>query len=142
MDKLTANQRLGVDEMLQSKSERYGIIQQRDGNLVAVGADGTPYWHTNTWNHPGASAVIQDDGNFVVYDTDSRPLWASDAFHFGDVPTIASVDPRGYVYVGVARWWRQMCAGLPCCMHLQWPGYATTTVETNIDGEDVVIQLW
>ncbi|MGC1293945.1 MAG: hypothetical protein WA869_02800 [Alloacidobacterium sp.] len=35
-----------------------------------------------------------------------------------------------------------MCTSFPCFALLEWPGYATQVVETTIEGQAVVIQLW
>jgi hypothetical protein len=49
---------------------------------------------------------------------------------------------NGYLYVEVSDWWRDHCAWLPCNRFIDWMGYATDTVETEIDGTRVLIQCW
>jgi|tagenome__1003787_1003787.scaffolds.fasta_scaffold20746632_1 hypothetical protein len=174
MDRLLPNQKLDINNEIDSNNGLYKIVQQADGNLVlyrkqdgqplwasnqwgkpvtvtvmqgdgnlvSYSAGGQPFWDSGTWNHPGASAVIQDDGNFVVYDPANHPLWASNTVQPALSPTIQSTDSRGYTYTENAPWWKQMCTAFPCFLALQWPGYATTIVEANFDGQPVVIQLW
>ena len=115
---------------------------QGDGNLVAYTVDGRAAWASNTDGHPGAWCVVQDDGNVVVYDANgTHALWASNTVQDFISPVI-HVDDGTSSYVETSESWKQMCSVLPCFLALQWPGYATTIVETQINGEDVVIQLW
>lgn len=58
------------------------LTMQTDGNFVLYHTFSyfpysTAVWHTNTWGHPGASAVFQPDGNLVVYATNGVALWNS-----------------------------------------------------------------
>lgn len=117
-------------------------VMQTDGNLVAYSSQGVPAWATGTDGHPGAHLILQDDGNLVVYDAANTPLWASDTVQNFTWPTIGLTDANGYSYVETSEPWKELCSGLPCFAALQWPGYATEVVETEIDGEPVVIQLW
>ncbi|WP_214317552.1 hypothetical protein [Nonomuraea sediminis] len=115
-------------------------IMQGDGNLVLYDPQGVPLWAAGTDGHPGARLVLQDDGNLVIYDGAGNALWASDSVQDFSTPTIQIVD--GYSYVETSERWKELCAALPCFLALQWPGYASTIVETVIDGQPVVIQLW
>ena len=72
----------------------------------------------------------------------SSSLWASDTVQNFTWPTLALTDANGYSYVETSERWKELCSGLPCFAALQWPGYATEVVESEIDGEPVVIQLW
>jgi hypothetical protein len=117
------------------------VVMQSDGNLVAVSTSGQPLWMSHTDGHPGASLVLQDDGNLVIYDAAGHALWASNTVQDFLSPVI-HVGDGTYTYVETSESWKQMCSALPCFLALQWPGYATTIVETQIDGQDVVLQLW
>jgi len=117
-------------------------IMQGDGNFVTYSPEGTPYWATNTAGHAGASLVIQDDGNLVVYDAANRALWASNTVTNMNTPTIRYTDPGGYMCDETSEKWKILCQQFPCFWALQWPGYATDVIDTNIDGQAVVIQLW
>lgn len=117
-------------------------IMQGDGNFVTYSAEGAPYWATGTDGHPGASLVVQDDGNLVVYDTGNRALWASNTKTNMNTPTIRYPDPGGYMCDETSESWKVLCQQFPCFWALQWPGYATDVIDTIIDGQPVVIQLW
>ncbi|GAA2511309.1 hypothetical protein Ahu01nite_067480 [Winogradskya humida] len=118
------------------------LVMQADGNLVALTAAGEPRWNAGTGGHPGAEATLRDDGNLVIYDPGGTPWWASDTVQDFGLPTVRTVDDRGYSYVETSERWKLLCQELPCTTALQWPGYATTTAEITINGEQVVIQLW
>jgi hypothetical protein len=49
---------------------------QTDGNLVLYGPSSEVFWLTNTANHAGAYAAIQDDCNFVIYHGGAA-IWAT-----------------------------------------------------------------
>jgi hypothetical protein len=117
------------------------VAMQADGNLVAYSSDGTARWASNTAGNPGASLDLQDDGNLVIYDTGRRPLWASNTVQDFLTPVI-HVNDGTYSYVETSESWKKLCEAFPCFLALQWPGYATTIVDTQINGEDVVLQLW
>lgn len=56
--------------------------------------------------------------------------------------TCEITDDRGYEFLEVDEWLAQQCSILPCFKALQWGVYDTTIIEENINGHDVVIQLW
>jgi hypothetical protein len=118
------------------------VIMQDDGNLVAYSAGGTPFWATATEGHPAAWAHLQDDGNFIVYDSGNTALWASNTVQDFNSPTFQYTDASGYKFDETSEQWKQMCTSFPCFALLEWPGYATQVVETTIEGQTVVIQLW
>lgn len=118
------------------------LVLQTDGNLVALTDAGDPRWMSRTSGHLGAELVMQDDGNLVIYDAAGTAVWPSNTVQNFNTPTIRTADPSGYSYVETSERWKVLCQELPCFLALRWPGYATTTVETEIDGEPVVIQLW
>ena len=58
-------------------------------------------------------------------------------------PTVRSTDPQtGHDFDATSPTWKNACAMLPSFAGLQWPGYATTAIETKINGRDVIIQPW
>ncbi|MGH9279320.1 MAG: hypothetical protein ACRD12_14595 [Acidimicrobiales bacterium] len=64
------------NEFVLSISDRYRLVQQTDGNLVAYDLwEGRPYWALGT-RGSNSRAVMQGDGNFVVYSGNAF-LWAS-----------------------------------------------------------------
>jgi hypothetical protein len=56
--------------------------------------------------------------------------------------TVAYQEPTGYKYVETSDDLKEAAAALPCFSALEWPDYASTIVEDNINGKPVVIQLW
>jgi hypothetical protein len=56
--------------------------------------------------------------------------------------TVAYQEPTGYKYVETSDELKEAAAALPCFRALEWPDYASTIVEDNINGKPVVIQLW
>ncbi|HXU04601.1 MAG TPA: hypothetical protein VN903_26750 [Polyangia bacterium] len=60
----------------------------------------------------------------------------------GQSPVNVFEDDRGYRYVETADWWKKACEPLPSFSLVKWPDYATKVVDTVIDGQPVVIQLW
>ncbi|MEV7601815.1 RHS repeat-associated core domain-containing protein [Kitasatospora sp. NPDC089797] len=80
-----ANKAMGAGFVLNSgesvRSNSTQLTMQPDGNLVLTSLrTGLITWSTNTANHPGAWATMQDDGNFVVYDPQRVPLWSSQSW--------------------------------------------------------------
>ncbi|MFF7459589.1 RHS repeat domain-containing protein [Kitasatospora sp. NPDC008115] len=60
------------------RSNSMQLSMQADGNLVLTSLrSGQALWASNTQNHPGARATMQDDGNFVVYDPQGAALWST-----------------------------------------------------------------
>ena len=49
---------------------------------------------------------------------------------------------NGYDFDETSADWKAACAALPCFAEVEWPDYATTVIDVNIDGKDLVIQLW
>ena len=49
---------------------------------------------------------------------------------------------NGYEFDETSSEWKAACAALPCFEELHWPDYATAVFDVNIDGKDLVIQLW
>lgn len=125
-----------------------GICQmQADGNVVCYDRTGTPYWHTGTHGHPGATCVLQDDGNLVIYAASGEPVWATGTVsRDADVPPPPSrwkiygnflangIEPFGFMAMGwrmhdTARYDRfitaYVAAGyrhLPCAIWGEYPG--------------------
>jgi hypothetical protein len=117
------------------------VVMQADGNFVAYTATGDYIWDTATQGNPGAFILLQDDGNLVIYDNAGNPLWATNTVQNFMLPTLGYVE-NGYSFVEVSENWKQMCSYLPCFDALQWPGYASIHVDSTINGDAVVIQLW
>jgi hypothetical protein len=63
-------------KFVRSPNEKYGLVQQTDGNLVLYQGK-KALWSTATGRHPGAASIMQTDGNLVVYSKDKKVLWAS-----------------------------------------------------------------
>jgi hypothetical protein len=118
------------------------VVMQADGNLVGFSAAGAVVWESDTAGNPGAVARLQDDGNFVIFDASDVAIWETNTKPDFSSPTFQSVDARGYEFVETSEWLKNFVSGLPCSLIMQWPGYASTIVEDQIDGQDVVIQLW
>jgi hypothetical protein len=118
------------------------VVMQSDGNLVAYSAAGVSQWESATAGTPGAVARLQDDGNFVIYNAANVAIWETNTRPNFSAPAIQYVDQRGYEFVETSEWLKNAVSGVPCSLMMQWPDYATTIVEDQIDGEDVVIQLW
>jgi RHS repeat-associated protein len=58
-------------------------------------------WHSNTYGHPGAYAILQSpDGNFVIYDANGNYLWAS--WSFG--ATLAELEDDGRLIIYNPVW--------------------------------------
>ena len=117
-------------------------VMRRDGELVACSPDDVPRWASGTAGHSNSQLVVREDGNLVIYDQALCPLWASNTVQDYSSPTFGYTDADGYRYVEVSEAWKQMCTVFPCFDALQWPGYASTHVEAEIDGQAVVFQLW
>ena len=77
-DRLTADQKLNVNDHLDPPNGTTRLIMQGDGNLVLYRQDNrTALWATNTWNTPVNVAIMQGDGNFVLYDPAGKAYWAT-----------------------------------------------------------------
>ncbi|MFE6868994.1 RHS repeat-associated core domain-containing protein [Kitasatospora sp. NPDC057692] len=60
------------------RSNSTQLAMQTDGNLVLTSLrSDSVLWSSNTQDHPGSRAVMQDDGNFVVYDPQNTVLWST-----------------------------------------------------------------
>jgi hypothetical protein len=101
-DTLRPNDGLAPEAPLVSASGNFRLVMQTDGNLVVYGPGSLVNWASNTNDHPGAFAVMQQDGNFVIYvGTPARPIWASGTFIQGsrlvvqDDSYLAIVAPNG-----------------------------------------------
>ncbi|MGH3380912.1 MAG: hypothetical protein ACRDP6_39870 [Actinoallomurus sp.] len=72
-----SGQVLRPGKYVRSPNEKYGLLQQTDGNLV-FSQGKKALWSSVTAGHPGASTAMQPDGNLVVYGKDKKALWQSD----------------------------------------------------------------
>lgn len=78
MDRLSANQRLNVNDQLVAAGGKTKVVMQGDGNLVLYRTDnGKALWSSNTWNKPVNQAVMQGDGNLVCYGPDGQAYWST-----------------------------------------------------------------
>lgn len=60
-----------------------------------------------------------------------------------NTPTVRTADPStGYQFDTTSPQWKTACAPLPSFAALEWPGYATTTIEATVCGKPCVIQPW
>ncbi|MGH9279355.1 MAG: hypothetical protein ACRD12_14775 [Acidimicrobiales bacterium] len=69
LDGLTYNYSFGFfeqDESVLSANDRFRLVQQADGNLVAYDW-GRAYWSSGTNGWGNSRAAMQTDGNFVIY---------------------------------------------------------------------------
>lgn len=102
-DRLTAGQTRA--------SKPFTLIMQSDGNLVEYvtepGGNSFPLFSTNTYNHPGAYAVMQGDGNLVVYSSTHHPLWSTSTYNHPGAYANLQGDGNFVVYTPdrTALWW-------------------------------------
>ncbi|MFF4919989.1 RHS repeat-associated core domain-containing protein [Kitasatospora sp. NPDC001261] len=104
-----ATKTLGAGFVLNSgesvRSNSTQLTMQTDGNLVLTSLrTGLVTWSTNTQNHPGAWATMQDDGNFVVYDPQRVPLWSSQTWIGANSKYFAVVQDDGKFIVYAPGW--------------------------------------
>ncbi|MEU4119145.1 hypothetical protein AB0F71_32210, partial [Kitasatospora sp. NPDC028055] len=104
-----ANKTLGAGFVLNPgesvRSSSVQLTMQSDGNLVLTSLrTGLVTWSTNTGNHPGAWATMQDDGNFVVYDPQRVPLWSSQSWVGANSKYFAVVQDDGKFMVYAPGW--------------------------------------
>ncbi|WP_051969949.1 ricin-type beta-trefoil lectin domain protein [Kitasatospora azatica] len=76
------------------------LIMQADGNLVlySTATGGRAIWSSNTWGHPGATAVMQADGNFVVYAAEGWPMWSSNTWGHPGTSLVVQNDDNLVLY--------------------------------------------
>jgi hypothetical protein len=118
------------------------LLMQADGDLVALTASRNPVWRSGTASNPGSACVLQDDGNFVVKSPTGSMLWASNTVQDFQSPAYVYSAADSFTYDETSESWKELCLALPCFDALQWPDYASKHVDTVIDGQPVVIQLW
>lgn len=76
---LYANQRLYVNQYLDSPSGRYTLTMQPDGNLVEY--DGpNAIWQSHTYGAPAAYVQLMFNGNLEMHATNGSLLWQSRTF--------------------------------------------------------------
>jgi RHS repeat-associated protein len=75
---LNAPQTLASGQCIVSPHGQYMLYMASNGNFYIYDiAHNVATWSANTYNHPGAYAVMQGDGNFCVYAADGTFLWMS-----------------------------------------------------------------
>ncbi|MFJ9522460.1 polymorphic toxin-type HINT domain-containing protein [Kitasatospora sp. NPDC101801] len=131
------------------------LAMQADGNLVLTSLrTGNKLWSSNTANHPGAWATMQDDGNFVVYDTARVALWSSNTYVGAGSGYFAAVQDDGLFLIYApgyqSKWssgsWNAIDAAAGAT--LTWntegklasvtQGTATTTYVYDADGNQLI----
>ncbi|QKW19372.1 hypothetical protein HUT16_10080 [Kitasatospora sp. NA04385] len=81
-DNLQGKQALGGNNWLESTKTI--LIQQADGNLVLYRkSDGGAIWASNTYNHPGALAVMTENGIFGVASPNATYWLATTTANYG-----------------------------------------------------------
>lgn len=90
---------LSSRSFLSSRSGRFHLVMQRDGNLVLYRRpDDKLLWQSRTGGHPGALAVMQRDGDLVVY-AKHRPLWTSGTARRGAARSVLTVQNGGQAVI-------------------------------------------
>ncbi|WP_405003705.1 hypothetical protein OHV13_04270 [Kitasatospora purpeofusca] len=154
-----ANRELKAGFVLNSgesvRSNSVQLAMQADGNLVLTSLrSGQAIWSSNTQDHPGAWATMQDDGNFAVYDTEYNALWSSQTWAGDNSGYFAVVQDDGKFAVYAPGWdakwatetWNPVDAANGSA--LTWDaegklasltqGSATTTYVYDADGNQLV----
>ena len=49
---------------------------------------------------------------------------------------------NGYDFNETSLEWKEACRNLPCFWAIRWPDYSSDVIELEIDGEQIVVQLW
>lgn len=76
-DTLQLNERLAVNEYLQSNNGSYRFYLQGDGNLVLRNAASAVMWTASTQGKGGVSLNMQSDGNLVLANAAGQSVWSS-----------------------------------------------------------------
>lgn len=79
-DRLGSDQRLQVNESLESPSGQHSLLLQEDGNLVLYDQDRQPVWASGTDGQQVSDATMQADGNLVLHGPSGDAVWASDTY--------------------------------------------------------------
>jgi len=99
MDRLTANQKLNINNEIVSKNGLYKVVQQADGNLVLYRIqDGKPLWATDKWGQPVTVTVMQGDGNLVSYSAAGQAFWDSGTWNHPGAWAVIQDDGNFVVY--------------------------------------------
>ena len=78
MDRLQADQMLGINQQLISNNGWLNLILQGDGNVVLYRTQvGQPLWASNTSGQPVHRLLMQADGNLVAYSLLDVALWST-----------------------------------------------------------------
>lgn len=98
-DRLTLGTTLNPNGMIVSQNGRYSVVQQTDGNLVAL--DGTAVmWSSGSYGCPGSWTIMQGDGNLVTYfpSANNKVVWASGTNGKGAAYAIIQNDGNFVIY--------------------------------------------
>ncbi len=105
---LHAGSTMAPGQYLQSADGRYQLIMQGDGNLVIHNSAGAVLFQSETYNNPGAWAVLQTDGNFVVYAASGRYIWTSHTQAGAGAVLAMQTDANLVIYAGSRAVWATM----------------------------------
>jgi exopolysaccharide biosynthesis protein len=138
---------------VRSPNEKYGLVQQTDGNLVLYQGK-KALWSTATGRHPGAASVMQTDGNLVVYGKAKKVLWSSNTGRHAGAVLAVQNDGNLVIYSKAkkALWSRHISLGSLRAGYVLPEGQAVRsmngayTLQQQTDGNLVLYQgkkaLW
>jgi len=75
-DRIKRGGQLRANQYVRSSDNRYVLMMQADGNLVAYSPGYHVIWQTGTNGNTGAKAIFQGDGNLVIYSSSGKALWS------------------------------------------------------------------
>lgn len=105
-DRLNADQKLNVNDQLNSNNGKVRLVMQSDGNLVLYRQDnGKSLWASNTGQKPVNRAIMQGDGNFVCYDGANKAYWATGTWDHPGSYIVLQDDGNLVVYQGQTPLW-------------------------------------
>ena len=99
------NQTLAAGQSITSRSSRFTLIMQGDGNLVIYKAPNIPIWATMTNDRRGERVIMQSDGNLVVYTATGLPIWASKTQGHPGSRLVMQDDGNLVIYQGSRALW-------------------------------------
>ena len=106
-DTLWSRQQLTGGQSLTSRSGKFTLRVQTDGNVVLYGSDQRALW--NTWTFAGAwfwhdnRLRLQPDGNLVVYEPDGRAAWHAGTWGNANVRLVMQDDGNLVIYAATGR---------------------------------------
>lgn len=133
-DRLIPGQSLARGDRLTSRSGRYILVHQRDGNVVVYAPGNRPIWHTGTYGRSTHALVMQHDGNVVLYGPGMAALWSSGTGGRGTATLVMQDDGNLVAYQGTRAIWdsqgytRQGGAAQPPIRHTVRPGESLSVI--------------